>query len=162
MTIKIHRLGAEEDLTGIKKLFQSYGEWLENDHRISPETHGIASEIANLPRPYAPPDGVLITAETLEDDCVGCIALRRFDDAICEVKRLYVLPEMRGHHLGERLVAALIEEAKLLGYRTIMLDVGDYQKPAMALYAKCGFKPIEPKQHISYPGAVFMALDIPS
>ena len=64
---------------------------------------------------------------------------------------------MRGHGLGEALVVALIETAQSLGYAEIILDVGDYQRPARALYARCGFKETLPKDHISYPGVVFMA-----
>lgn len=160
MTITIAELEPASDLTDIKSLFRSYADWLENDHGITPETHGIDAEIRNLPTPYAPPDGSLIGAQASDGRYVGCIAIRRLDDQSCEVKRLFVLPETRGQRVGEALVAALIEKARTLAYAQIVLDVGDYQRPAKALYEKCGFKQIAPKDHISYPGVVFMSYDL--
>lgn len=159
MTFRIHEVTSTEDLENVKGLFRRYADWLETDHGISPDTHGIDTELRKLPKPYSAPDGALICGTSLQGVCVGCIALRRLDDESCEVKRLYVLPEMRGQRMGEALVEALVKKAGTLGYTSIVLDVGDYQAPARALYAKCGFKEVSPKDHIAYPGAVFMARD---
>ena len=160
MAFTVDVLDPKSDLSGIKILFRRYADWLENDHKITPETHGIDAEISKLPTPYSPPDGAVIGARKPDGSFVGCVALRRLDEQSCEVKRLFVLPEMRGQHLGEALIAALVKEARRLGYAQISLDVGDYQEPARALYAKCGFKEVSPKDHISYPGVVFMAYDL--
>jgi len=157
MTFTIAELGDESDLTSVRTLFRHYADWLERDFGIAAETHGIDAEIIKLPDPYLSPDGALIGAKTPDGSHVGCIALRRLDHQSCEVKRLFVLPEVRGQGLGEALVAALIETARALGYTEIILDVGDYQRPARALYARCGFREIPQKDHISYPGVVFMA-----
>ncbi|MCB4457541.1 GNAT family N-acetyltransferase [Leisingera sp. McT4-56] len=156
----IDELNGSDNLTGIGELFRRYADWLEKDHGIAPEIHGIDAEIGRLPIPYCSPDGTLLGARAPDGAYVGCIALRRLDDQSCEVKRLFVLPEMRGHRIGEALIATLIEKARSLGYARIVLDVGDYQKPARALYAKSGFKEVPPMSHISYPGAVFMAYDL--
>jgi GNAT superfamily N-acetyltransferase len=160
MPIFIEDLNASTGLEAAKDLFRSYAAWLENTHGIDPDTHGIESEIRNFPSPYCPPDGALFGARTEKREYVGCIALRRFDAASCEVKRLFVRPEMRGSQIGRQLVEALMKRAKALGYRKAILDVGDYQAPARALYAKCGFREVPPGEYISYPGVVFMARDI--
>lgn len=158
MALKLEDPDLSGDLDAIKALFRSYADWLETDHSVGPETHGIDREIENLPRPYAPPDGALIgaRAEGLAG-YAGCIALRRFDATTAEVKRLYVLPEARGRQIGETLVAGLLDKARALGYAKVILDVGDYQGPARALYAKSGFAEMPTSDHISYPGVIFMA-----
>ena len=146
--MRIDDLSISGDLNAIRGLFRRYADWLEEDHGILPETHGIEQEIARLPAPYSPPNGALIAARSNDGEYVGCIALRRFDDEASEVKRLFVLPEARGLGIGEALVGALIEKAKMLGYSKILLDVGDYQAPARALYAKCGFTETSAMDHI--------------
>ena len=160
MAFTIDELGKTSDLTGVITLFRRYADWLEHEYEITPEIHGIGAEIGKLLAPYTSPDSALIGARTPDGSYVGCIALRRLDGQSCEVKRLFVLPEMRGQRLGEALVAALIKKARALGYAQITLDVGDYQRPALALYKKCGFQEVSPKDHISYLGAVFMAYDL--
>ena len=157
VSVQIDDLGVSGDLEAIKRLFRQYADWLEKDHGVAPETHGIDHEIANLPNPYAPPQGALFGARVDEIGYVGCIALRSLDSKACEIKRLFVTPDARGQNIGEALVERLIKAAPTLGYSEILLDVGDYQAPARALYAKCGFKEMPPKDYISYPGAVFMS-----
>lgn len=160
MPITIEDLNATGNYSGAAALFRDYADWLEEEHGIEPETHGIDREIASLPGAYGPPDGALLAAGTGDGGFSGCIALRRLDATTCEVKRLYVSPGQRGQHIAVRLVEALISRARALGYTRIALDVGDYQRPARALYTKCGFSETAPSDRIAYPGVVFMARDI--
>jgi GNAT superfamily N-acetyltransferase len=70
---------------------------------------------------------------------VGCGAVRSLTAEIAELKRMYVAPEARGRGLGARLVAALEEEARRLGVRRLVLETGDRQLAAIALYTRAGF-----------------------
>ena len=73
---------------------------------------------------------------------VGCGAVRRLDAGTAELKRMYVVPELRGKGLGRRLVDALEAEARALGLRHLVLETGTRQLAAMALYRALGFRPI--------------------
>ena len=52
----------------------------------------------------------------------GCIALKELDSETCEVKRLYVRPEFRGLKLGNLLIQKIIDDAKEIGYKAMLLD----------------------------------------
>src|SRR5260370_30868145 len=94
---------------------------------------------------YAPPAGELLLARYPNGAPGGCVGLRPIDpQGCCEMKRLYVSPEGRGFGLGERLVDAVVKEAKRIGYREMRLDTLPSMTGAIALYRKFGFEPLEP------------------
>lgn len=73
---------------------------------------------------------------------VGCGAFRRLDDSTAELKRMYVVPRMRGHGVGRALIKALEAECQLLGVRRLLLETGIRQPEAVALYERTGFERI--------------------
>ncbi len=75
-------------------------------------------------------------------EAVGCGAVRRLDTDTAELKRMYVVPAVRGVGLGRRLVGALEAEARRLGVRRLVLETGIRQAAALALYQATGFRPI--------------------
>ena len=105
------------DLGAIRSLFQEYAASLE----ISLDFQGFDEELETLPADYAPPSGRLLLA-CADGHPVGCIALRRFDDDIGEMKRLFLRPQARGCALGRDLVVRLCQEARQAGYSRIRLD----------------------------------------
>src|SRR3974390_1894780 len=91
-------------------------------------------ELADLPGKYAPPSGRLLLAE-YEGQLAGCGALRKLEDGICEMKRLYIRPQFRGKRLGRALADRIIAEARGIGYRRMRLDtVEPIMKDAVAMY----------------------------
>jgi putative acetyltransferase len=114
-------------------------------------------ELQGLPGSYAPPAGRLLLARCGE--LAGCIALRKLEARICEMKRLYVRPEARGLGLGRMLVEKVIAEARAIGYERMRLDtVGSAMQDAIALYRKVGFQEIPPYSNIPIESALWMEL----
>jgi len=89
---------------------------------VSLDYQGNEAEFANLPGKYAAPDGCVLLGE-IGTSLVGCIALRRVTERICEMKRLYVRPGARNTGLGRLLAERLIAEATQAGYEEMRLDV---------------------------------------
>jgi ribosomal protein S18 acetylase RimI-like enzyme len=94
-----------------------------------------------------------------DDAAVGCVALRKIADGICEMKRLYVHPEVRGSGLGRTLAEKLIQTARDLNYDRMRLDTlpGKMDR-AIAMYRSLGFQEIEPYYDNPVEDALFMEL----
>lgn len=75
------------------------------------------------------------------------------------MKRLYVLEEARGERLGDRLVGAILGQAKALGYSGVRLDTLREMSAAQALYRKHGFVEISPYYDTPIQGTVFMKFE---
>ena len=65
--------------------------------------------------------------------------LRRSEDGIAELKRVYVRPAGRGRRLGETLARRLVDDARRFGYRAVRLDTLPFMQTAQALYEAMGF-----------------------
>jgi putative acetyltransferase len=115
-------------------------------------------ELKSLPGAYGPPHGRLLLAR-YADHAAGCIALRKLEPGICEMKRLYVRHGNRGTGLGRILVERWIAEARALGYERMRLDtVASAMKDAIVLYRKLGFQEIGPYSAVPVESALWMEL----
>jgi GNAT superfamily N-acetyltransferase len=103
-------------------------------------------ELASLPGLYGPPRGRLLLALRQgprgDDEPIGCVGLRKLEDGICEMKRLYVRPTLRGEGAGRALVEAVIAEARTMGYMKMRLDTLPIMREAQTLYKRLGFREI--------------------
>ena len=91
----------------------------------------------------APGRGAFVIA-FLDGHPVGCGAIRRLDAGTAELKRMYVDPGARGRGVGRAILSALESEARDLDAERLVLEAGDRQIEAMALYRRCGFRRIPP------------------
>ena len=153
--MKIVSVHSDEEVVAVRQLFVEYARSLNIDLCFQ----GFEQELAELPGRYAPPPGRLLLA--LEGEAVvGCVALRKIDDGICEMKRLYVRPAFRGMGAGRLLVTAVLEAARECGYRVMRLDTLVSMKEARALYESFGFIRAAPYYEHPSAEAVFMELDL--
>src|SRR5205085_10114582 len=118
---------------------------------------GVDGVVAEAPGAYAPPSGALLVSRA-GGEIVGCVALRALGAVSCELKRLYVRPAHRGGGLGRALTAAILAEAKRLGYETVRLDTVPGMERAQELYEELGFRETAPYTDNPVPGARFLEL----
>jgi ribosomal protein S18 acetylase RimI-like enzyme len=126
---------------------------------VSLEFQRFDEEIGDLAREYGPPHGVMLVARA-SSGYVGCGALRRFSEGVCEMKRLYVTPGAQGGGIGRALATALIADARAMGYRTMLLDTLPSMHSAQALYRSLGFRQTAAYRFNPIAGTTFMSLDL--
>ena len=148
--LTIEQAVTADQIREVQTLFTEYFEFLRTDvdnyltdlNEVTPLA-GYAEEIAELPGRYAPPAGRLLLAQ-YDGESAGCVALYKFSEGVCELKRLWARPQFRGKKVGRALVESLIEQARQIGYTTILLSTVVVLKEAQALYTSLGFELTEP------------------
>lgn len=153
--IEIIRVEREDDIEIIRELFLEYFDWLDNDACFE----NFEDEVTELPGEYVPPEGQILLAR--EDDWpIGCVALRKFQEGVCEMKRLYVRDDYKGKGIGKTLIVRLIEEARNLGYKKMVLDTLPFMQQAIHLYQAFGFKEIDAYGDHPVEGAIYMEMEL--
>lgn len=137
------------------QLIEEYAAWLEFKLCFQ----GFEEEMQSMPGKYAPPAGRLLLA-LWDGKAAGVIALRPLDEpGLCEMKRLYVRPEFRGHRIGRVLAEYVIREAAEIGYSRMRLDtVAGKMDSAIAMYRELGFKETDPYYQTPVGHTLFMEL----
>ncbi|SMO83139.1 Acetyltransferase (GNAT) family protein [Geodermatophilus aquaeductus] len=128
--------------------------------------YGGPDEAAVDPAEFVPPAGVFLVAE-VGGQPAACGAWRRHvegdDPTAVEVKRVYVDPAFRRRGLAQVVVAALEESARRAGYRSVVLNSGDRQPEALALYGALGYTPVPGYGiYAGGAGAVFLGKELES
>jgi ribosomal protein S18 acetylase RimI-like enzyme len=77
---------------------------------------------------------------SLNGEIVGMGALRKVDAQTGEVKRMRVHHTHQRQGIGAMMLASLIQRAKELGYKKLVLDTSQRQVGAQRLYEKYGFR----------------------
>jgi ribosomal protein S18 acetylase RimI-like enzyme len=155
-TILIFEAKTQKDIDSAKSLFIEYANSLNFDLCFQ----GFDEEIATLPGKYSQPEGIIYLARH-NNSIAGCIALRKLEEGICEMKRLYVRPEFRGHKIGKHLCDKLFERARSIGYQKMRLDTISHQmKDAIKLYKSYGFYEIPAYYNNPQEGVVFMEIQL--
>lgn len=99
-----------------------------------------------------------------EGGLLGVGALSRIDAQHCEIKSMHVAAEARGRGLARHLLAALLTQARRIGYERVSLETGiePVFEAARALYAAAGFAICPPFEGYGPdPNSVFMTLALP-
>ena len=90
---------------------------------------------------FSPPGGVFLVG--YEDGTPVCGGgLKRLDEEAAEIKRMYVVPELRGRGIARELLVALEDAARALGYAIVRLDTGAKQPWAEKMYRDAGYRVI--------------------
>ena len=85
----------------------------------------------------------------------GISQLENEDLGICELQKMYFLPEARGVGLGSLIIKNCLQSAVDFGYEKCYLETMPYMETAQKLYKKAGFEyicaPMGNTGHVSCP-----------
>jgi ribosomal protein S18 acetylase RimI-like enzyme len=144
-----------QEMPSVKALFVEYQNWLGVDLCFQ----NFDRELAELPGCYAPPQGVIVVAK-VEQNIIGCCALRPRTNTEAELKRLYVKPKFRGIGSGRALFENVMARAYQIGYRSVVLDTLPTMPVARKLYTDYGFKRIDAYYHNPNSGAEYYRCEL--
>ncbi|MEY3500730.1 MAG: hypothetical protein RL308_2399 [Bacteroidota bacterium] len=106
---------------------------------------------------YAIPKAVYFVIEK-NDKIIGgagVMQLENSNENICELQKMYLLPEGRGLGFGKQLIDKCIEKATEFGFQSCYIETMTYMEDAQKLYKKVGFhyldKPLGNTGHSSCP-----------
>ena len=120
------------------------------------------AEVTSLPGLYGRPSGRLLLAlhggASGDNAPIGCVGLRKLEEDICEMKRLYVRPGFRNEGAGRALIENLIAEARAMSYKKMRLDTLPIMLEAQALYRNLGFVEIPPYSKNGPANALYFEL----
>ena len=119
----------------------------------------FAQELADLPGEYAAPYGMLLLG-LVGGASVGCVAVRRWQDRICEMKRLYVRDSFKGQGHGRALAEHAIDWARRAGYKRMRLDTLPSMAAAQRLYENLGFRDVASYRFNPVTGTRYMELSL--
>jgi putative acetyltransferase len=139
----------------IRQLFTEYAAGLDENLCFQ----GFEEELQNPFKKYAEPEGCLLLAYW-KGEAAGCIALQPLENAVCEMKRLYVRPAYRSYGIAYQLVDVLLKDARRKGYKKMVLDTLEKLQPAITLYTKFGFKNTSPYYYNPLNSVVYMEKEL--
>jgi ribosomal protein S18 acetylase RimI-like enzyme len=151
--VKFEAVESETDATVelAQELFREYAAELGNVACNA----DMEQEIVGLPGRYAPPDGCLLLL-TFRGMAAACGAYRRAADGSCELKRIYVMPDLRGMGFGRIVTEELLRRALAAGYRRATLDTLTTMHSAQELYKSLAFMETHRVPAEKGPGIVYM------
>lgn len=85
----------------------------------------------------------------------GIAPLANEADSICELQKMYFLPETRGIGIGTEMMEVCIQSARNFGFERCYLETMPFMLDAQKLYKKTGFEyisgPMGSTGHVSCP-----------
>jgi len=102
------------------------------------ENQDFVGMLERLLAHFTPPAGECLLA-VLDGAPVGILMLKPYADGVAEMNRMFVRPAARGKGVARALCQRLIERAREMGYRDMVLSGLDRHVEAIALYRSIGF-----------------------
>lgn len=99
------------------------------------------ADLADIETMYLQTGGWFEVIEDKSGRLLGTYGLFPLNDITCELRKMYFLPEIRGLGLGREVLERAVNQARRLGFRTIVLETISVLERAIHLYTRFGFVP---------------------
>lgn len=152
---QIIRADNDSDYAAARDLFIEYANTLNFDLCFQNFNNELEELNSMYNKPYG---GIILIKENATEEFVGCVGIRKSEDGIAELKRMYIQESHRHKGLGEQLLDLAIDLSRELDYKKIRLDTIKTMTSAIKLYQSKGFKSIEPYRFNPDKDALFFEL----
>lgn len=117
------------------------------EYGLETNTCSTDADLDDIEKSYIQNGGIF---KVLKDDnkIIGSYGIFKIDDQICELRKMYLCSDYKGKGLGKRLLKDAFQEAKNLGFKSMILETNRVLVEAKGLYEKYGFKEFTPA-HLS-------------
>ena len=143
--LDIIRVRTEADAAEVRLMVAEFFDWMRDLYPEGAESiaaywnkQDMPTQLRDLLKIFAPPRAECLLAR-LNGEAVGIVMTKPHSGDMCEMNRMFVRPAARGHGVGRALVGALLDAARDLGYKRMMLAGGTRHTEAMSLYRSLGF-----------------------
>jgi putative acetyltransferase len=114
---------------------------------LRPELTGKDKDLIDIEKSYLSNDGFFgVAVDVKTNRIVGTFGLFRIDEDVCELRKMYLLKEVRGKGLGNFVLQTAIGIAKEKHFKKIILETISPLTAAISLYKKFGFKETMPEK----------------
>jgi len=138
------RSASNRDAAAIKKVvfpvLREYG--------LKPDPDGTDADLGDVEESYIRAGGAFEVVQGPDGRVVGTVGLWPMNRRQAELRKMYLVPALRGRGLGKRLLERMLQKARQLGFQEVWLETNSVLKEAIGLYQKYGFVPTE-KDHMS-------------
>jgi putative acetyltransferase len=132
------RDATSDDSAAIRQLVES----VLREYCLAFDPDDTDADLADVQASYEGRGGVFYVVQLPAGPIVGCGGLFPIDTDTVELRKMYLLPEARGHGLGKELLKRLLADARRLGYKRVILETNSVLIEAVALYRRFGFTPV--------------------
>ena len=129
------------------------------EYGLSPDPEGTDADLRDLEGHYAARGGSFDVLVDPAGEILGCVGLLPVDATTCELRKMYLTPDVRGRGLGRCLLDHALARARELGFRRVVLETNTVLVEAIALYRSQGFSPYR-AEHVSARCNETYALDL--
>lgn len=143
--LEIIRVRTDADAAEVRLLVAEFFDWMRDRYPEGAESitaywiyQDMPTQLRDLLTIFAPPKAECLLAR-LNGEAVGIVMTKPHAGDMCEMNRMFVRPSARGHGVGRALVSEILEVARGLGYKRMMLAGGTRHTEALALYRSLGF-----------------------
>src|SRR5882762_2239370 len=115
---------------------------------LQPDPEATDADLQDIEANYINRGGVFDVIEHGDGKLVGTFGLYPLDESTCELRKMYLLPSVRGRGLGKHILREAVERAKAMGFKEMVLETSSKLVAAIQLYRQFGFQPTQIK-HVS-------------
>lgn len=129
------------------------------EYGLSPDCCGTDSDLGDIVANYLDRGGAFRVVTDGRGRIVGCAGLYPLSAAEAEIRKMYLLPKVRGLGIGRKLLEELVAAARERHFRRVVLETASMLQEAESLYRSFGFVETV-REHMSPRADRAYALDL--